>query len=48
MSAEAVAKMHAAAPGAKFAVVHGVGHAPDLNEPEAVAAIDAFLETLSP
>jgi pimeloyl-ACP methyl ester carboxylesterase len=48
MSAEAVAKMQAAAPGAKFAVVHGVGHAPDLNEPEAVAAIDAFLETLSP
>jgi pimeloyl-ACP methyl ester carboxylesterase len=48
MSADAVAKMHAAAPGAKFAVVHGVGHAPDLNEPEAVAAIDAFLETLSP
>ena len=48
MSAEAVAKMQAAAPGAKFAVVHGVGHAPDLNEPEAVAAIDAFLETLAP
>jgi pimeloyl-ACP methyl ester carboxylesterase len=48
MSAEAVAKMQAAAPGAKFAVVHGVGHAPDLNEPEAVAAIDAFLDRVAP
>ena len=44
LSAEAAAKMQAAAPDAKFAVVPGVGHAPDLDEPEAVAAIDAFLE----
>ena len=27
----------------KLAVVPGVGHAPELNEPEAVAAIDEFL-----
>ena len=27
----------------KLAVVPGVGHAPELSEPEAVAAIDAFL-----
>lgn len=44
LSAEAAAKMQAAAPDAKFAVVPGVGHAPDLDEPQAVAAIDAFLE----
>ena len=39
-------KMRAAAPGAKFAVVPGVGHAPELNEPEAVAAIDGLLERI--
>ena len=27
----------------KLATVAGVGHAPELNEPEAVAAIDEFL-----
>ncbi len=43
LSAEAFDKMKAAAPNASFAVVPGVGHAPELNEPEAVAAIDAFL-----
>lgn len=43
LSAEAFEKMKAAAPNASFAVVAGVGHAPDLGEPEAVAAIDAFL-----
>ena len=43
LSAEALEKMHAAAPDMKSAVVPGVGHAPELNEPEAVAAIDAFL-----
>jgi hypothetical protein len=30
----------------KLAVVPGVGHAPELNEPEAVAAIDEFLAEL--
>jgi pimeloyl-ACP methyl ester carboxylesterase len=43
LSAEALEKMHAAAPNMKSAVVAGVGHAPVLNEPEAVAAIDSFL-----
>jgi pimeloyl-ACP methyl ester carboxylesterase len=44
LSAEAAEKMRAAAPKARFAVVPGVGHAPELDEPEAVAAIDAFLD----
>jgi pimeloyl-ACP methyl ester carboxylesterase len=43
LSAEAAAKMRAAAPNARFAVVPGVGHTPELDEPEALAAIDAFL-----
>jgi hypothetical protein len=29
-----------------LAVVAGVGHAPELNEPEAVVAIDEFLLSL--
>ena len=36
-------KMQAVAPAMKLAVVPGVGHAPELNEPEATAAIDEFL-----
>ena len=44
LSAEAAAKMQSEAPGMQLAVVKGVGHAPDLDEPEAVAAIDAFLK----
>jgi pimeloyl-ACP methyl ester carboxylesterase len=44
LSADTLAKMHAAAPTMKSALVAGVGHAPDLTEPEAVAAIDAFLD----
>jgi pimeloyl-ACP methyl ester carboxylesterase len=43
LSAEAAAKMQQAAPNAKFAVVPGVGHAPELDEPGALAAIDDFL-----
>jgi pimeloyl-ACP methyl ester carboxylesterase len=43
LSAAAVEKMQTAAPDMKLAVVPGVGHAPELNEPEAVAAIDDFL-----
>lgn len=35
--------MVAAAPGARLVTVPGVGHAPELGEPAAVAAIDAFL-----
>lgn len=46
LSAEAAAKMQAAAPNARFAVVPGVGHAPELDEPQAIAAIDAFLGDL--
>lgn len=46
LSAEAFERMKAAAPNASFAVVPRVGHAPELNEPEAVAAIDAFLDEL--
>jgi pimeloyl-ACP methyl ester carboxylesterase len=46
LSAAAVEKMQATAPGMKLAVVPGVGHAPELSEPEAVAAIDAFLDAL--
>ena len=40
-------RMQAVAPQTKFAVVRGVGHAPELNEPEAVAAIDGFLASLA-
>ncbi len=43
LSAAAVEKMQAAAPDMKLAVVPGVGHAPELSEPEAGRAIDAFL-----
>ncbi|HEX6740547.1 MAG TPA: alpha/beta hydrolase [Sphingomicrobium sp.] len=46
LSAESLEKMHAAAPAMKSALVVGVGHAPELSEPEAVAAIDAFLDEL--
>jgi pimeloyl-ACP methyl ester carboxylesterase len=44
LTADTVGKMREIASDAKFAVVDGVGHAPELNEPEAVAAIDAFLD----
>jgi pimeloyl-ACP methyl ester carboxylesterase len=46
LTAEALARMHAAAPDMKSATVAGVGHAPELGEPEAIAAIDAFLDSL--
>lgn len=39
-------KMQQVSPNVKLAVVPGVGHAPELNEPEAVAAIDEFLAGL--
>ena len=41
------AKMQQVAPQMKLAVVPGVGHAPELNEPEAVGAIDEFLMALA-
>lgn len=47
MSAEALEKMHSAVPDMKSVTVPDVGHAPMLEEPEAVAAIDRFLESLA-
>jgi pimeloyl-ACP methyl ester carboxylesterase len=47
LTADALAKMHAAAPQMQSVTVAGVGHAPMLNEPEAVAAIDEFLKQFS-
>ena len=46
LTAQTAAKMREVAPGMKLALVPGVGHAPELNEPEAVAAIDSFLAGL--
>lgn len=47
LTAATAARMCEVAPNTKLTVVPGVGHAPELNEPEAVAAIDEFLDTLS-
>ena len=46
LTAQTAARMQSVAPHTKLAVVPGVGHAPELNEPEAVAAIDEFLDSL--
>ena len=46
LSATALEKMKAAAPDASFVTVPGAGHAPTLDEPEARAAIEAFLARL--
>ena len=46
LSREAAESMRAAAPAMQVAVVPGTGHAPELSEPEAVAAIDRFLDSL--
>ena len=46
LTAATATKMQAVAPGMKLATVPGVGHAPELNEPEALTAIDAFLDSL--
>jgi len=43
LTASTAAKMQEVAPQMKLAVVPGVGHAPELNELEAVEAIDDFL-----
>jgi len=48
LSAETLAKMHEVTPRMRSAVVAGVGHAPDLSEPEAAAAIAAFLDEVAP
>jgi pimeloyl-ACP methyl ester carboxylesterase len=47
LTAETAAKMQSVAPQMKLAVIPGVGHAPELNEPEAVRAIDEFLDSLA-
>lgn len=43
LTPETAAKMQSVAPGMRLVTVPGVGHAPELSEPEAVAAIDEFL-----
>jgi len=44
LTADTAERMKEEAPDMRLATVPGVGHAPDLSEPEAVAAIDAFLD----
>lgn len=46
LTASTAARMQALSPQMKLAVVPNVGHAPELNEPEALAAIDEFLDSL--
>jgi len=46
LTADTAARMQTSAPSMKLALVPGVGHAPELNEPEAAAAIDEFLDSL--
>jgi pimeloyl-ACP methyl ester carboxylesterase len=46
LTAATATKMVEVAPAMTLATVPGVGHAPELNEPEAVAAIDRFLADL--
>jgi pimeloyl-ACP methyl ester carboxylesterase len=48
LTAKTAERMRAAGPEVKIATVQGVGHAPELNEPEALEAIDAFLASLAP
>ena len=48
LSAEAFERMKQAARGARAVVIAGAGHAPTLVEPDAVAAITAFLNAVSP
>ena len=45
LSADIAARMRKAAPGMQEVVVPGVGHAPMLDEPEALAAIRTFLDS---
>lgn len=46
LTAPTLARMQEVAPGVEVATVAGVGHAPELGEPEAIAAIDRFLGNL--
>jgi pimeloyl-ACP methyl ester carboxylesterase len=43
-SAETARKMVEAVPGAELVTVRNVGHAPDFDEPESIAAVDRLLE----
>ena len=47
LTAATASRMQQVAPAMKLATVSGVGHAPELNEPEAVAAIDEFLAEIA-
>jgi pimeloyl-ACP methyl ester carboxylesterase len=47
LTAGAAERMALAAPGVGLVAVPHVGHAPELNEPEAIKAINAFLSGLS-
>lgn len=47
LTAATTEKMRAVAPDVRIAVVEGVGHAPELNEAEAVAAIEGFLDSIA-
>jgi pimeloyl-ACP methyl ester carboxylesterase len=47
LTPETAAKMQRVAPQMKLATVPGVGHAPELDEPVAAAAIEDFLGSLS-
>lgn len=42
--AEVAEKMREAVPGAELVTVPGVGHAPDFDEPESIAAVDRLLQ----
>ncbi|MBR0668552.1 alpha/beta hydrolase [Roseomonas hellenica] len=44
--APTVARMRTAHPGMRLLTLPGTGHAPTLTEPAAIAAIDAFIETI--
>lgn len=44
LGAATLAEMGRRHPGMRTAIVGGIGHAPMLDEPEAIAAIDAFLD----
>jgi pimeloyl-ACP methyl ester carboxylesterase len=46
LSADIAARMRKVAPAMREVVVPGVGHAPTLDEPEALAAIGAFLKSV--
>jgi len=46
LAPDGLEKMKAAAPSMRSVIVPGVGHAPELSEAEAIAALDAFLDSL--